>query len=243
MVRPLIGCASPDQDTLREVGPIWAELHGGLWHTTHPERFLGIIEKQAILVEPEIPERDRWGTIGGHRTHPYVRFIGGLSLFDFTNFDPSEYRLRCAGSNWRTFVPYRVDWAGAIWLEIDRSRLSQKCFLSGPEVYARYDGEVGENRARNLMPYIEAAHLGDLPLSACKRALFVCWDKEDYWQFYVTPFDAQAYVQRLSEWQGALTHRLEHLAQSGGSSLASLVQRQAARQTLAALRRQSSGQK
>lgn len=39
------------------------ELYGGLWHTTHPDRFKGILAAGAILPEPGIPDRERWGEL------------------------------------------------------------------------------------------------------------------------------------------------------------------------------------
>ena len=54
---------------------VLSELHGGLWHTTHSERFKAILETGAILPEPSIPDRERWGTLEGAE-HPYVRTLG-----------------------------------------------------------------------------------------------------------------------------------------------------------------------
>src|SRR5262245_19581650 len=63
-------------------------LHGRLWHTTRPDRFESIVRDGAILPEPaNVPDTERWGTANGPRNHPYARFIGGSSLFDFRNFD------------------------------------------------------------------------------------------------------------------------------------------------------------
>src|SRR5882672_4084889 len=61
-------------------------LLGGLWHTTYPERFDGILKTGAILPEPVIPDADRWATSRGREHYPYVRMLGGVSLFDFNQF-------------------------------------------------------------------------------------------------------------------------------------------------------------
>jgi hypothetical protein len=41
------------------------ELLGGLWHTTHPDRFEMILRSVAILPEPDIPDNERWSTFEG----------------------------------------------------------------------------------------------------------------------------------------------------------------------------------
>lgn len=230
-----VGRSEPDAETLRELGPLWAELHGGLWHTTHPERFLGVIEKQAILVEPALPDSSRWGTRHGRRNYPYARFIGGLSLFDFSRFDPFEYAEHCPLSNWRTFVPFLRNWGAAVWIEVDRSKVDADAFVSGLALRNRWHG--GGDLAHNLMPYIEAAHIGDLPLSACSRGLFVHVGAKTYEQFSLDPFDKNSYARWIRAWKRASVRHLEHLARGGDGTLSDSVQRQAARQKLAAMRR------
>ncbi len=57
-----------------------------------------------------------------------------------------------------------------MWIEIDRIQASLR-LISGPDLVARWkaDGAYGHN----IMPYIEAAHLGSLPRTAFKRAFLV----------------------------------------------------------------------
>lgn len=40
-----------DEKNGKRGGSIWREPHGGLWHTTHPERFGRILESGAILAQ------------------------------------------------------------------------------------------------------------------------------------------------------------------------------------------------
>ena len=61
-----------------------------LWHTTSVVRFKGIVTSTAIVPEPNIPDSERWGTSKGIKYFPFVRVIGGVSLFDFTAFDPKH---------------------------------------------------------------------------------------------------------------------------------------------------------
>ena len=70
---------------------ILPELCGGLWHITHPDRFKSILNSNAILPEPDIPEGARYCTGLGKDHYPYVRTLGGVSLFDFNRFDPDAY--------------------------------------------------------------------------------------------------------------------------------------------------------
>lgn len=85
------------------------ELLGGLWHTTHPDRFEMILRSAAILPEPDIPDNERWSTFEGPKFYPYVRTIGGVSLFDFDGFEPENYGRKYPMSSWSYFVPYRTE--------------------------------------------------------------------------------------------------------------------------------------
>ena len=67
---------------------VLSEVLGGLWHTTHPERFRGILASKAILFDPpDNPNPDGWKTISGELYCSYARKLGGISLFDFAGFD------------------------------------------------------------------------------------------------------------------------------------------------------------
>src|ERR1035438_2777123 len=68
------------------------ELCSGLWHMTHLDRFQSIFAGGSILPEPNIPDSDRWKTSQGKDHYPYVRTLGGVSLFDFDQFDAHRYR-------------------------------------------------------------------------------------------------------------------------------------------------------
>jgi len=144
-------------------------LRGSVWHTTNSERYKGILSARAILPEPPIPDRDRWGTGVGTIGCPYVRSIGGVSLFDFRDFDSEVYSEKYPISSWREFVPYRSAWGEAIWIEIDATQLIPG-FISGREILDRWKAEQATSR---FMPLIEAAHIGALPIKAFRRVLHV----------------------------------------------------------------------
>jgi hypothetical protein len=154
--------------TLRQL--VLSELLGGLWHTTHPERFQSILASGAILPNPDIPDNARWKTSQGKDYHPYVRTIGGVSLFDFDDFDHEAYSRKCPMSSWYEFVPYRRVWGCSVWIEIDRAQLAAG-FISGTDLVTRRNLE--EAHQHTIMPYIEAAHLGPIPRAAFKKAFLV----------------------------------------------------------------------
>ncbi len=145
-------------------------LVGHLWHTTHPDRFVSILEDGAILPEPDIPESDRWKTSSGPEYHRYARNLGGVSLFDFNDFDQYGYDEKYPLSTWREFVPFRSAWGSAVWIEIDRETV-KNCLLSGGELLARWEKE--EAYRHTIIPLIEAAHIGLIPTASFSRAFLV----------------------------------------------------------------------
>ena len=146
------------------------ELQDGLWHTTSLSRYEGIKAVGSILPNPDIPDTQRWGTNLGPEYYPYARFLGGVSLFDFRGFDPDAYSERCPMSSWWEFVPYLRSWGSAIWIEIDRTKICDH-YIDGVQLLARWHRENAERH--KLMPFIEAVHIGPIPLQAVSRVLRV----------------------------------------------------------------------
>ena len=141
-------------------------LREGIWHTTSVERFKGILDAGGILPDPLIPDLDRWGTAGGPVLYPFVRSIGAVSVFYFSSFDESIYNEKYPNSMWQTFVPCFHKWDESIWIELDRSAINNS-FVGGPALLERWkqQNELG----RKIMPIIEAAHIGRVPISAFRR--------------------------------------------------------------------------
>ena len=71
-----------------------------------PDRLASILEDEGILSEPDIPESDRWKTSRGPEYYPYVRTLGGVSLFDFNNFDQKSYDEKYPLSNCVNLFPF-----------------------------------------------------------------------------------------------------------------------------------------
>lgn len=145
-------------------------LRAQLWHTTPPERFAQILKTGAILPDPPIADTLRWKTSRGPHYYPYVRTIGGVSLFDFAGFDPERYSAECPMSSWREFVPYSRTWGTSIWIEIDRRAIASH-LLTAKELAERQNRENAHRHT--LMPRIELAHLGPIQVNSFRRA-FVC---------------------------------------------------------------------
>ena len=120
---------------MSDMGILHDRLHGRLWHTTHPGRFKAIIQSGFLRVNPDIQNSERWKA-SNPETYPFVRHIGGISLFDFEDFEPSIYESRFPLSNWDEFVPHRKTWGGAAWIEIDREAIVAS-FRSAEEIHRR----------------------------------------------------------------------------------------------------------
>lgn len=146
------------------------ELYGGLWHTTHPARFRQIRGLGAILPSPPIPDKDRWKTSQGPELYPYVRHLGGVSLFDFHEFNPVTYSDTYSMSNWRAFVPICQKWDEAVWIEIDRVAVADR-LIPASTLVERWKSE--EAYRHSIMPRIEAGYLGPVRLTTFRRA-YLC---------------------------------------------------------------------
>jgi hypothetical protein len=153
-----------------------SELCGRIWHTTTEERFERILRSGEISPEPDIPDCDRWSTGLGPKHYPYVRFLGGVSLFDFRQFDAEAYSRKYPLSQWRAFVPCQRLRPSAVWIEIDHEQVAAK-FVSGSELVARWEAEKAHGH--KIMPHIEAAHLGAVPRRAFKKAFLVRINNDD----------------------------------------------------------------
>jgi len=141
-------------------------LQNAVWHTTSHERYERIQEDGVILPNPDMPDSERWKTANGPATYPYVRTLGGVSLFEFCNFEPEAYGLKYPVSMWRTFVPFCTRWGASVWLEIDKPTLGDK-YISGPELLARWKKD--NKLQHTIMPLIEAASLAPIPTQSIRR--------------------------------------------------------------------------
>ena len=186
---------------VRGLGALHDRLHGKLWHTTRPELFRAIMRSGALLPEPEIDNAERWKTARGPDFYPFVRKLGGVSLFDFFDFDAARYDQTHRLSTWRTFVPHTEASGGAVWIEIDRTRIADQ-FLSADDIVQQWD-EGGHHR-HTIMPRIEAAHIGPLPRVAFSSAFLTWGSGQRVSEIDLLPFDEQSFEAQLSEWRSSL---------------------------------------
>ena len=181
--------------------PLQNKLQNGIWHTTHPDRFESIM-KEGLKPEPDIPNNDRWKTSHGPEYYPFVRKIGGISLFDFRNFNPDIYGSTHPMSDWNEFVPHRKEWTGAVWIQINQSMLGNS-FVSSDEIVRQWDS-CG-NRQHTIMPRIECACIGHVPISAFKFA-FMTWEMgSETHEISLESFSESKYQEILQAWRQSIT--------------------------------------
>lgn len=129
-----------------------------------------------ILPDPELPDKERWKAARGPHYYPLARTLGGVSLFDFHDFNPEEYSEKYPLSSWSYFVSYLLEWNCAVWIEINREQVASN-FISASEVVSRWNAEKA--RRHTIMPHIEAAYIGILPRTAFRRAFVVRKDDSE----------------------------------------------------------------
>ena len=188
---------SQQRDLMAGLGHLHDLLYGRLWHTTRPDRIHDIVASGSLMVDPDIDNSERWKTSRGPDYYPFVRTIGGISLFDFAKFDADLYDNTHPMSSWRSFVPYLSAWCGAVWIEVDREAIKDS-FVSANEIVQRWN-EGGYHR-HTVMPRIEAAHIGDLPVSAFRSAFLTWAAGREVRAFDIREFKQADYDEILGEW-------------------------------------------
>ena len=143
------------------------KLYGSVWHSTSIERYEKIKSDGEIKAEPDLPDKERFSTALGDKHYPFVRSIGGVSVFDFRTFDVKKYNHQFGASNWATFAPCRTGWTETIWIEVDILQVKDT-FISGQEIREKWKNE---NSSRKFITIIEGAVIGSIPSSAFKKVL------------------------------------------------------------------------
>ena len=89
-------------------------------------------------------------------------------MFDFSDFDEKKYEKSLPLSNWHSFVPRNELEGNKVWLEIDRARVRDS-LITGKALLQRWKREGAYKH--KVMPEVEAAHLGPIPLHAVAQVL------------------------------------------------------------------------
>lgn len=147
-----------------------AVIGEGLWHTTSCERYTQILQSGKISVNPDISDQVRHKTSNGPANYPYVRHLGGVSLFDFSVFQADRYEQCYPISTWRYFVPTTGDADTSIWILLDRLKI-QSSLIRAECLLAKWKAESAYSHT--FMPLIEAAHVGDIPAAHFLKVLRV----------------------------------------------------------------------
>lgn len=124
-------------------------LRDSVWHTTTSERYKNIIQTNGIIPEPALLDSERWGRGRGPEYYPFVRSVGGVSLFDFRGFDEVEYSYNYSSSMWRSFVPCAFRSNKAIWIEMDLIAIAGR-FVDGKILRDKWI--QSNNLYRNIVP-------------------------------------------------------------------------------------------
>ena len=80
-------------------------LYGRLWHTTHPDRYSGILTSGAILPEPNLPDLEREKTRDGKDGYSFVR-----APVSYTHLDVYKRQARYCEPQQRTGARKNVGW-------------------------------------------------------------------------------------------------------------------------------------
>ena len=154
-------------------------LKDRLWHTTSYDRFCMILRDGALKVEPPLPESARHKTANGPINYSFVRSLGGVSLFNFADFHMDGYESLFPLSNWRAFVPLWHAWERSIWIEIDACSCDS-IIIQPNQLLDRWRFE--QAWGHTIMPQIEAAHIGDVPMQAFRSSMLVTPIKAGEWE-------------------------------------------------------------
>lgn len=152
------------------------ELLGAVWHTTSLSRYRKITKSGAILAEPSLTDNERHGTGGGSKLYPFVRSIGGVSVFDFREFNPIKHYETFKIINWPYFVFGHNHEEDSVWIEIDTDDLSDS-FKSAQEIRKMWHKQ---NSNRKFMTGIEGAILGSVSINAFKAVLIYSKDTGEF---------------------------------------------------------------
>ena len=159
---PLI---STDEQTRRDydnffeglIGSLYDELRPGLWHVTGLRGYLGIRETGAIE-----PSTNRHPQTFPQTANSYALHKGYVSLFDLAA--PPLEKLVDFSSRWTSFWHHFSPMSIA--MEVTREAVAATLVPNEDALK-----EVGSTKV--FFPWVEAWHIGPIPLSAIRRYLLI----------------------------------------------------------------------
>ncbi|MGN7611905.1 hypothetical protein ACQZV8_07440 [Magnetococcales bacterium HHB-1] len=152
-------------------------LRDSYWHVTYLDRYQKIVEDGYIDPEPDLDDKERWSTAEGPDHYPFVRKLGGVSIFDFHGFDEKKYIEKYPFSMWGAFIPCPRNKTECVWIEIKVDQLGDK-FISGKDLLDKWKRK--NSYANKIMPLIECANIGRLSKEFFRRCLFYDNKKQVY---------------------------------------------------------------
>lgn len=79
---------------------------------------------------PPLEDSERHTSKDGPQYNPLVRQLGGISLFDFIDFNPAIYEEKYPSSTWYSFVPCYQRYTECVWIEIDKQKIKDHLILA-----------------------------------------------------------------------------------------------------------------
>lgn len=182
-----------------EVGPVWRELRGDVWHSTGSHRFRQMLRTGTIEPNPDLAEGEfKWATLGT----TMCRAIDGVSLFDFEAadwpwlFETKKHNYWCQFLGAPGEIAPADTWISTVWIAADRSRLPGLLSLND----ASHEWQL--DLSNKWMPRLETCHRGALPLSACLKVVVACAvEPKEFQVMGLHPFDLAELDRLESSWR------------------------------------------
>jgi hypothetical protein len=131
---------------------LWELLNGKLWHATGRSQLDGIIRDGEIRIF-----RNRYN-------NSVCKAHEAVSLFDFGPSASDHHQF----DNWAGWLGHQQKSRVAVWLEIDRQRISEYLYDASGALALR-----GSNFSQNIIPGVEACHKGSISTDAIKSVLLI----------------------------------------------------------------------
>jgi hypothetical protein len=136
----------------------------GIWHVTSKSCFKSMLADGEIKAEPRIPDDKRYNTDKGTKYYPFVRSIGGISLFDFCT---EEFKFHHY-INAVNFSPKSCneELSDIVWIEMDRDAIKDRIITNNELMKQRI-----KECFHQIIPIYEIAVIETISTSAFIRTI------------------------------------------------------------------------